>query len=1118
MARLSGLPSEHHHEGPGDAPRRKRGRPSKHHTPSEEMSSAGKRTASPTAEISQTKRMKRIEADDDDEDQDQIAEEIQQSFSRSQRAGETINVQTQTQTQTRKTTRRHSEPPVAVSDDEDELMGFPSTQPLPGLTPHLDRVGASRSRFTTARRARMSMPAQLQIERVDEIDENHTNHVQFAPLTQVLDNRARRRLRRSHLSQEVNSFEDHQKKDKKMFLELRRQLREQDEKIKDLEYRLEARRLGEIDLSDAHADELQVELDEARQQIDELRASSLYNGDDNDTGAALSDDDDDALVMVNPDELHLSQDLDMEPVPNGKYTERALEIASQMTLESLPTLSQLNRDSLMEGESVVVDRIDEQVVERYERELQQMSKTLGESQGALRVITIALQNLRYVEAGASSIDILNNLRQGFEDLRAQTEKFFPGTTAGLTNQQLHRKVPQLFSGIFYELNEKLAMLHDSQKTEVLLRRQYEGVLDLLGESEERVKELEANVSTLDKTNEDKQRVILELEERNTALTTLTSEQEIKLNQQDDQIAGLENDNQNKDTSLQRLREALDKYREDLDHVTTTATEFEATHHDMIARIEQEHATAMEELEAERAAEQEGRLAAEADVDQKNEYIQQLEESITRMEAEVDNITAEISALTQRLGEEEEARKDAEQDRDEQVEQVYQHANTIENLNETITELREQLADARENLEAERAQREQTEADLDEAKTSIEELSNRLHNTGLQANELRSKLFQLQQEKEAAISELEQEAEEREDDLNNQLAAETKLREAGEDTIEQLKQDILDLQAQIATLDDNLDDMTQARNDLEQERDVQVEKLYSQLEQVETKYSALENSTKSTITSLQANITDLNNQVQQQQNDIDDLMEQVAERDRAYLEDTTALKDEVDVLKNDLTKKEAENEAYRRENDSLSRRVENEANELLNIVGSHNDQVNSLNAVIKSNEATIKNLQDTSAKRATEFEEMLEERNKEITEMRLEGEARAESIVILEAQIEDMKERFRLTTEDNQATIDALTLSQRQLQEQNERLADDLKRRNQETLRVIQEMKHKRIEVKTQGVDLHRVINGKVAKTSEKIKIGKKGKKKIAKRQWDSGFGVDEAVEDEELNGEEPLAA
>jgi len=1077
------------------------------------MSSTGKRTASPTAELSQTKRTKRTQVDDDE---DQIAEEIQQSFSRSQRAGDTISVQTQTQTH--RTTRRHSEPPVPASDDDDELMAHPSTQPLPGLTPHLDRVGASRSRFTTARRARMSMPAQLHIERVDEIDENHTNHVQFAPLTQVLDNRARRRLRRSHLSQEVNSFEDHQKKDKKMFLELRRQLREQDEKIRDLEYRLEARRLGEIDLSDAHADELQVELDEARQQIDELRASSLYNGDDNDTGAALSDDDDDALIMVNPEELHLSQDLDMEPMTTGKYTERALEIASQMTLESLPTLSQLNRDSLMEGESIVVDRIDDQVVERYERELKQMSQTLGESQGALRVITIALQNLRYVEPGASSIDILTKLRQGFEDLRAETEKFFPGTTAGLTNQQLHRKIPELFSGIFYELNEKLTMLHDSQKTEVLLRRQYEGVLDLLGESEERVKELERNVFTLDKTNEDKQRAILDLEEQNAALTALTNEQEIKLSQQDAQIAGLQNDNEEKDTSLERLREALEQYRVDLDHVTTTATEFETTHHEMIARMEQEHAAAMQDLEAERAAEQEGRLAAEADVDQKNEYIEQLEESITRLETEVNNITAEISALMQRLSDETVARQDAEQDRDQQVEQVYQHANTIENLNETITELREQLADARENLAAERAQREKTEADLDEAKTSIEELSTRLHNTGIQANELRSKLFQLQQEKEAAISDLEQEAEEREDDLNNQLAAETKLREAGEDTIEQLKQDILDLQAQIATLDDNLADMTQARNELEQERDVQVASLASQLADLKTKYAALENSTNSTIMSLQANITDLNNHVQQQQNEIEDLIEQVAERDRIYLEDTVLLKDEIDGLKNDLTKKEAENEAYRRENDSLSKRVEDEANELLNIVGSHNDQVNSLNAVIKSNEATIKNLQDTSAKRTAEFEEMIEERNTEITEMRLLGDARAETIVILEAQIEDLKERFRLTTEDNQATIDALTLSQRQLQEQNERLADDLKHRNQEALRAIQEMKLKRVEVKTQGLDLHRVINGKVAKTSEKIKIGKKGKKKVTRRQWDSGFGVDEAVEDEELNGDEPLAA
>ena len=72
MARLSGLPSEHHHEGPGDAPRRKRGRPSKNQT-TDDMSSVGKRTASPSAELSQTKRTKRLQTIEDD-DEDQIAE------------------------------------------------------------------------------------------------------------------------------------------------------------------------------------------------------------------------------------------------------------------------------------------------------------------------------------------------------------------------------------------------------------------------------------------------------------------------------------------------------------------------------------------------------------------------------------------------------------------------------------------------------------------------------------------------------------------------------------------------------------------------------------------------------------------------------------------------------------------------------------------------------------------------------------------------------------------------------------------------------------------------------------------------------------------------------------
>jgi len=268
-----------------------------------------------------------------------------------------------------------------------------------------------------------------------------------------------------------------------------------------------------------------------------------------------------------------------------------LEISSQMTLESLPTLSQLNRDSLTEGEDIIMDKIEDEAIERYERELQQMSKALGESQGALRLITIELQNLRFIEAGAPTSEILTDLRHGFEDLRAEIEKFFPGTTVGLTNQQLLQKVPTLFSGLFFELKQKLTLISSSQRSEVLIRRQYEGVLDLLGESDERVKQLESDVFTLDKANEDKARVILDLEERNAALAELSNEQEGALADQDAVIAGLREENEDKDTSLARLREALEKYRVDLDNVTAAATEFETTHHETIARMEQEYTSA-----------------------------------------------------------------------------------------------------------------------------------------------------------------------------------------------------------------------------------------------------------------------------------------------------------------------------------------------------------------------------------------------------------------------------------------------------------------------------------------------------------------------------------------------
>lgn len=1136
MARLSGLPSEHHHKGPGDAPR-KRGRPNKNQTSSQAqaqsqfqsqevaVASSSKRTASPL-ELSQTKRTKRVQ----DDDEDQIAEEMQQSFSRSQR-GDTIHVNTQsssTTTTTRRNGRRHSEFPASYAaqddqddqDEEDDALVPASAQSSSGLTPHLSRVGAAKRDFATIRRARRSLPAQLGVERVDE--ETDGTQFQYAPLTAVLDGRTRRRLRRSHLSQEVNDFEDHQKQDKKKMLELRQQLKAQDAKIKDLEFQLEAGRMGNIEVDEA---DLVHQLDDAREEINALRASSLYNGSERemsqdmsafDGAADMSDYEDQQLLLVNPDELHLSRDIDAIATPNSMYSARVYELTSQMAFESLHEVSQLVEDSLIEDDNVITDKIEDQAVERYEREIQQHVHALAEAQGALRLVTIELQNLSFLRRGASSNDIIIELRHGFDALRQEIEKFFPNSTDGLTNQQLLRKVPELFGGISIELNEKLAQLSSSQRTVGTLRVQYESVLDMLGDSVDRVKELEQKEYSLDKSNEEKQRTINDLEEQVTALTDKTTVQDADIKDKDDRIIVLEEDVEDKNTALARLRDASETYRKDLASAEKTVTFLETEYKETIARIEEEHGTAYRALQAHLDTEQNAREAAETDAQQKGEYIENLERRVEHTEAEVEKLTEELAQLVERLTNQTKARNTAEGQRDEQAEIADEYANTIESLNQTIVDLRAQIKEFQDNLATERAQREKTEAALDETNDKIDELTDRVRTEGIQSNELRAKLFQLQQEKSDQIAQLEEEAQDREDTLNDQLTDEKEARNVAEKTVDKLGRQIEELKARLATIEIDLDNMTDARQQLEQDREQQVAVLNQQLIDLKAKYTALETASQSTIDALQANIIDLNNQVQRQQAEIKRLTQEVADKDALYEQDTTLLKEEIVELKDDLATERAENKKNQKEIASLSQRVESEANELLSMMNSHNDESTALRTTISTLEATIANHQENARQYAAEYEDTVADLNSQIEELQVLGTARVETITVLQSQIDDLKHRFAKQEEDTRVTIDALNLSHRRLLEENEALAAALMQRNADTLKAVQEMKAANVTVKSQTVDLHRVQTGKVVKTTEKVKVGKKGsKKRVATRSWrDSGMFEDQ--EDDVKGGAEEV--
>ncbi|KAF1949950.1 hypothetical protein CC80DRAFT_251134 [Byssothecium circinans] len=1116
MARISGLASEHHPQGPGDSARRKKARKSTH-TPADDISQGSKRAVSPSAESSQVKR-KRVQIDD----HDQLARELEDSVSR---AGSQDNVHETIHLAAPRVNRRHSEPLVLPQDEDDSQITPPSTAPL------ADRPIACGRGRPANRRTRMSMPAQL--HHADEEQEDGDNRqLQFAPLKMVLGSRTQRRLRRSHLSQEVNDIEQHEKEDKKLrkaFSKLQAQLRDKDRMISDLEFQLEARRLGNIEMPDDRAQELEQQLEDARNELEDLRQTAPYTGASAEPsiydGGMDIDDDDDDLMLVDPNEIDGPSQIEPSPLPNGEYAARALELSSQVTVNSLSTITHTQHDVLAEMDpDRVPDKISEKIVARYEGEIDRLIKSLGQSEGALRIISIELQNLNVVPPGASSNVIIETLRRDFEALREELENLVPGRTLGLTNSELLRKIPTILEGALAELHEKVNSADKYYQNEQVLRHQYEHVIDLLSRADDRTTQLEQDVQDLQDANATKQQTIDELEDRVTAMNVELDAQDTELNNKTAEINGLQDEVGDKETSMARLQDALNSYHKDLEVLTATTTRLEEEHRQTIGDMQAAHAGVVADLEDRLVEEMDGRTVAETDAINKKEYIDNLERSVENMEQEFDAIKREMDELRNALATETRLRETVEGERDDKTDLAYDQANKIENLEETLQDLENQLADTRNSLEAERRQREETETALDKANDDISSLNDQIHNAGIQANELRSKLFQVQQEKEQTIAELEADSQEQEAENRALLDEERRNREEAEQEIASLKEAVVQLQTEIAAHEATIERLTVSRNELEQDRDEHVASLDAQLAGLQQKYLALENSTNSTITTLQANITDLTNEVHAQRAEIERITSEADESDRVLRGELADKTQEIANLTQDLDEANTENQRLQNANKSLSERVEEGALEILRMTDAQAEQNIALNNTIRLHEGTIRDLQGTLEARQAHHEQVLAEKEREIEELQVAGDARASAIVELNAQIEDMKETFRLAEEDTRTTIDELTKSQRELQAQNEALADALKKRNALALKAIQDMKVAGIEVRTNGANLRKVAHGKVTKVSEKVKVSKKvGKmKKLNTRQWrDSGFGMDEDEEAEnaqdELLDEEVLA-
>jgi myosin protein heavy chain len=1105
-----------------------------------ENSTPVKRAASPSVEVS-VKRTKRVHIEEHIEEDDHTEQRVEEHVEE-QQEGERVEEHDEDMDEVQVA---HSQPTdtitLATPAENVRRARRRFSEPLGANDGGLNTPTHSvrQMKYAQARRARMSMPAQVHRSQPEEME--GVREIQYIPLKQTLDMHLKRRLRRNHLSEEMNEIEDQKKREgrlKRTLAQLTKELNEKKEIIQQLEFQLESSRLGNIEMSDDQTAELQQQLDAAQQELEEIRNSSVYvpdTGEINTLAPSDDYDDDDDLVLADPQDLGVSQD-DMRttPLSNGYYATRAVE-ASQVTIDSLSNFEETTLDRAVDNSvdgsvdipaddssvapSRMADRISATSKQRYEAEIESLMHRLADQQGAVRCLTIELQNLDIIAAPATAAQILTALRGVLEDSRQKYEALFNVSTADLNNKDFIRKLVQELAEMNAELLDKVNVGNALKQRVKLLETQYEGTMTLLAEETKQNDDLRREKDELITLSAEQK---LQMEHLMTSLdreAERVKEQDGKIDEQNTTINSMTELLEDKNRNIAAITTALDEYRKEVESLKNTISRLEEEHADEIAKLQEEHTAVVGNLQTDLEAEREAREDAEQDAAQKSDYIEELEGRIAELDSQTDEVSQKVSELRERLDEEMAARAAAEEERNEHADTLGERAEQIQELEEGLSELQSEMEMVKMNLVAERTQRQKTEADLEEAEVKIEKLNDQLHHQGLAANELRSKLFQVQQERERVEAELNERIEAQDAEYDQLVGEKEKLREEAEERISGLDAKINELTEELVATQNALDTLQSAKDALEVERDEQLQNLNRQLEELRNKYTALQTSSSMQIDTLQATITDLtndNNNLRQQKEDLEQTVE---ESTNAHAAEVLEKNGAIAILEEELAAKDTKISQLEEKNLSLEKRVEGEACELLNIMSAHAEEVNHLKRAINYHEENIRNLKATAEETEAQYTADIAEKERQIEELTIANEARGATVLELQAQVDELKASFKAQAEDSQRTIEELLDANRHALARQEEIALANKKRTQETLEAIAEMKTAKVEIRTHGVDLNKVIGGKVTKVNDRVKVSKSRKKKtvagrsIRDRPRDSGFV--ELQEDEEGVEREP---
>ncbi|KAG9698951.1 hypothetical protein KCU95_g1821, partial [Aureobasidium melanogenum] len=950
------------------------------------------------------------------------------------------------------------------------------------LTPHIRKTVTTERRQTISPskfeqlstpppKSRLSLPATF--------SPSPTISSLFRPLSQVLSERVKSRLRRSRLSEEIKEQRDGSEAHQEL-VQLRQEIAEIEDTIRTRLHQLDVeKQLGE-DADDQKMEDIQAELDQLNEDLAEKKALE----------AAIPDVDSiDAVDVINEDMMVFdsSQNISYPSLPSSGTEVRtvqkvfdAVDITDAQTQVALP-------DSTQEEER-----------RAFKEAIQYWTDEASNAKSTLQILTIELQSLGF--PGENPDAILASIRESFASVRERLESAVPGVTpSNISDADLVELVIQHLEGLASKVTEQEVFISDNDQLRQELVNEIDGLVERLSQAEIRKRTLEIGFNELDAQSQRDEQLIDSLSKELNKIEKNHDMAQTLISEKKAQLAELDRENKDQDTTIKKLGEALEGYRANEANLHALITRMEQENNVKISDLTKANQAAVSELEEQLRVEGTKRHAAEADADDKQNIITTLERRAEEDEANIDTLKQQLATLQGLHTAEQQAREVAEAVNDENATVIAELEDKIEQAESDLEQLRADLDNLRALEEAERRQREAAEADLDDRNNQITELEQKLLASGKQANELRQKLFEVQQRSKEALAELQTLAEERDTKHAAELAAyDVKIRDAN-DAATFAKIETKAYEEQLETITRDMGKQLDERAAKLREWAAKLDELTAELKATKKELNdalvsldQLQQSSEARIAELVADVADLQGVIAQHEATIKVLNAEAETTAQTHAVAITERDEKIADLNHDIYNARNEIKNLEAEKESLERRVEAEAEAMLELQADRDDQIADLKNNIRNKQAEIENLGRKAQEVDRSWERVMNERNTEIEELRQTGSENTTTIARLTKLNAALKEKFRLYVRDSTATVQAMHEDMEQAVLSASAKSGELREVGRRVLEEVEAMD-------TVG-EMVTVASSSSA-ANPRVQHLKQSRRN--RRQYDSGIGVDE---------------